>query len=104
MSSLTARVRFAMHNGELHIRVPPELEPLDDFLESEIGADRATLDIVDHHVRHDRKWKFAGNSCELALDGDTATITHDYTGTTITLTRHDLHDLLAELSTILGTH
>ncbi|OLF07499.1 hypothetical protein BLA60_26590 [Actinophytocola xinjiangensis] len=99
---MTAQVRFAIHDGELRIRVPPELEPLDDFLESEIGADRAVLDIVEHHVRHDRQWEFAGDSCELVLDGDTVTITHDYTGTAVTLARRDLRDLLADLGAFLG--
>ncbi|GAB3443035.1 hypothetical protein [Actinophytocola sediminis] len=101
MSYGTTQVQFAIVDHELEVSAPTALTPLDDFLESEIGTDDATLDLVDHHVRHDRTWQFAGDACHLSLDGETVVIRHNYTGAAITLTRTDLRTLLATLRTFL---
>jgi uncharacterized protein YacL (UPF0231 family) len=99
---VATQVRFAVVDGELEVSAPSTLEPLDDFLESEIGTDDATLDLIDHHVRHDREWQFSGNACQLRLDGERVTVTHNYTDVSVDLSRDDLRGLLAALRLAIG--
>jgi uncharacterized protein YacL (UPF0231 family) len=101
MNNATTQIHFAIVGGELTVSAPPELEPLNDFFETEIGTSEAMLDQVEHHVRHDRSWQLTGNACCLRLDGETATIQNNYTGTSATLTRIDLHALLVDLRALL---
>jgi len=101
MSNATAQVHFAIVDDELAVSVPPALEPLNDFFETEIGTSDAMLDLIEHHVRHDREWQFTGDSCHLEIDGETVTIEHAYTGASAVLTRVDLRALLADLRALL---
>lgn len=100
--SVATQVRFAIIDGELEVSAPSTLEPLDDFLETEIGTDDATLDLIDHHVRHDREWQFSGNACQLRLDGERVTVRHNYTAASVDLSRDDLRGLLAALRVVVG--
>jgi hypothetical protein len=102
MSNATTHVHFTIVDDELRVSVPPALEALDDFFETEIGTSDAMLDLIEHHVRHDRTWQFTGDACHLHLDGDTATIEHNYTGARTILSRADLRTLLADLRALLS--
>jgi uncharacterized protein YacL (UPF0231 family) len=97
MSNATTQVHFTVVDDELEVSVPPELEPLNDFFEIEIGTSDARLQLVKHHVSHDRTWQFTGNACRLHLDGETVVIEHNFAGTRMTLTRADLRALLTDL-------
>lgn len=102
MSNATAQVHFTVVDDELSVSAPAELAPLTDFFETEIGTSEAMLDLVTHHVRHDRVWHFAGNACGLALDGETVTIEHLHTLAQAVLTRAELRALLSELRTLVA--
>lgn len=100
MSNATAQVHFTIVDDDLEVAVPPELEPLDDFLETEVGTSEATLDLLEHHTRHTRTWRFTGNACQLDLSPATVTITHLHTGSGTSLSRADFLSLLADLRTL----
>jgi hypothetical protein len=102
MSNATTHVHFTVVDDELRVSVPPELETLNDFFETEIGTSDAMLGLIEHHVGHERTWQFTGNACHLRLDGETVTIEHDHTGARATLTRADLRALLADLRVLLA--
>ena len=102
MSNATAQVHFTVVNDELSVSTPAELAPLTDFFETEIGTSEAMLDLITHHIRHDRTWRFAGNACGLALDGETVTIEHLHTGARAALTRAELRALLNELRALIA--
>jgi hypothetical protein len=104
MSNATAHVHFTVLDDELHVSVPPELETLNDFFETEIGTSDTMLGLIEYHVRHEGAWQFTGNVCQLHLDGDTVTIEHDYTGTRTTLSRADFRALLTDLRALLTAH
>jgi hypothetical protein len=101
MGNATAQVHLTVVDDDLEVVVPAELEPLDDFLETEIGTSETTLDLVEHHVRHARTWSFTGDACQLDLANATVTITHLHTGVSVELSRADLLGLLAELRVLL---
>jgi len=102
MSNATAQVHFTVVDDELSVSAPVELGPLTDFFETEIGTSEAMLDLITHHVRHDRAWRFAGNACTLALDGETVTIEHLHTAASAVLTRAELRALLNELRALVA--
>lgn len=102
MSFATTQVHFAIVDDELEVSAPPALETLNDFFETEIGTSDAMLDLIEHHVRHDRTWQFTGNACHLHLDGETVTIEHGHAETRATLTRTDLRALLTDLRALLA--
>ena len=104
MGNATKRVHFTVVNDELTVSTPPTLEPLRDFFETEIGTSNAMLDLIEHHVRHERTWQFTGNACHLHLDGETVTIEQNYTDAHVILTRMDLSALLTDLRTLLTEH
>jgi hypothetical protein len=101
MSNATTQVHFAIVDDELEVSAPPALEPVGDFFETEIGTSDAILDLIEHHVRHDRTWQFTGDAGHLRLDSETVTIDHNYTGARAILTRTDLRALLIELRALL---
>jgi hypothetical protein len=102
MSNATAQVHFTVIDDELSVSAPAELAPLTDFFETEIGTSEAMLDLITHHVRHDRTWRFTGNACALALSGETVTIEHLHTGARAVLTRAELRALLSELRALVA--
>lgn len=102
MGNATAQVHFTIVDDELAVSVPPELEPLNDFFEAEVGTSDTTVDLIEHHVRHDRGWQFTGNACQLTLDGETVTVTHTYTGACTSLSRTDFRAILAHLGAVLA--
>jgi hypothetical protein len=102
MSNATTSVHFAIVDDELEVSAPPALAPLGDFFETEIGTSDDALDLVEHHVRHERTWQFTGDACHLRLDGETVTVEHLHTGARTTLTRTDLRTLLTGLRTLLA--
>jgi hypothetical protein len=102
MSNATKRVHFTLVGDELRVSAPPELEPLSDFFETEIGISNAMLDLIEHHVRHDRAWRFTGNACHLDLNGKTVSIEHNYTDARTIVTRTDLLALLADLRALFS--
>lgn len=102
MSNATTHVHFTIVDDELAVSAPLALAPLDDFFETEIGASDAMLDLIEHHVRHDRTWQFTGDACHLDLDGETVVIEHLHNGARLTLTRADLRALLTDLRTLLA--
>lgn len=102
MSNATAQVHFTVTDDELSVSAPAELAPLTDFFETEIGTSEAILDLVTHHVRHDRTWRFAGNACALTLDGETVTVEHLHTGARAVVTRTELRALLSELRALVA--
>jgi hypothetical protein len=104
MSNATAQVHFTIVDDELEVSVPPALEPLKDFIETEIGTSDVKLDLIDHHLRHDRTWQYSGDACRLDLNGERATVKHSYTGAFVQLTRAELRDLLTTLRDLLTTH
>lgn len=97
----TTQVQFAVVADELEVSAPPALEPLNDFFETEIGTSEAMLDLIEHHVRHDRTWQFTGDACHLRLDGESVAIGHTSTGACVTVTRADLRVLLTNLRVLL---
>lgn len=101
MSNATTQIHFTVVDDDLEVSAPPALEPLNDFFETEIGTSEAMLDLIEHHVRHDRTWHFTGDTCHLRLDGETVTIEHNYSGAGTVLTRSDLRVLLTNLRTLL---
>jgi uncharacterized protein YacL (UPF0231 family) len=101
MSNATAKIRFSIVGDELEVSAPPAMEALGEFFETEIGTSDAMLDLIEHHVRHDRLWGFTGNACDLRLDGETVTIEHNYTDAHAILTRTDLRALLTDLRALL---
>lgn len=101
MSNATAQVHFTIVDDELEVSVPAELAPLNDFFEIELGTSSAMLDLLEHHVRHDRTWQFTGNACHLDLDGESVSIKHAYTGARTLLTRADFRALLTDLRALL---
>lgn len=103
MSKATTQVQFTITDDELTASVPLELAPLDDFFETEIGTSAAMLDLIEHHVRHDRTWQFTGNACHLRLDGESVTVEHNYTGASTTLTRADLRALVTDLRALVAS-
>jgi hypothetical protein len=101
MSNTTTQVQFTIVDDELEVSAPLTLEPLDDFFETEIGTSDTMLDLVDHHVRHDKTWQLTGDACHLILDHETVAIEHIHTGARVTLSRTDLRALLADLRATL---
>jgi hypothetical protein len=101
MSNATTHVHFTIVDDELHVSVPPELETLTDFFETEIGTSSAMLNLIEHHIRHERTWQFTGNACHLQLNAETVTIEHHHTGAHSTLTRADLRALLTALRAVI---
>jgi hypothetical protein len=101
MSNATAQVHFTIVDDELSVSAPPALAPLNDFFETEIGTSEAMLDLIEHHVRHDRVWTFTGDACQLELDGETVTIEQTHTGAGAVLSRVDLRTLLGDLRKLL---
>lgn len=101
VNNTIAQVHFAIVDDELEVSAPPELEALRDFFETEIGASDAMLDLIEHHIHHDRIWQFTGDACHLQLDGETTVIENTYTDTRATLTRTELRALLANLRALL---
>jgi hypothetical protein len=101
MSNATTQVHFTIVDDELEVSAPPALEPLNDFFETEIGTSKAMLDLIEHHVGHDRTWQFTGDACHLRVHGESVTVEHEYTGASTTLPRADLRDLLATLGDLL---
>jgi uncharacterized protein YacL (UPF0231 family) len=102
MNNATAQVHFAIVDDELEVTAPPALVPLDDFFETEIGTSEAMLDEVEHHVRHDRTWRFTGDACHLRLDGEDVVVEHGHSGASATITRTDFRALLADLRAVLA--
>lgn len=101
MNNATTQIQFTIADDDLAMSVPPELAPLDDFFETEIGTSDAMLDLIEHHVHHDRTWRFTGNACHLRLDGESVTVEHNHTGATASITRADLRTLIANLRALL---
>lgn len=101
MNNATTRVHFTIVDDELKVSAPPELEPLSDFFETEIGTSDAMLDLIEHHVRHERTWQLTGNACHLQLAGETVTIEQNYTDGHASLARTDFRALLANLRALL---
>jgi hypothetical protein len=101
MNNATAQVHFRLVDDELEVTAPAGFGALSDFFETEIGVSAAVLDLVTHHVRHDRTWRFTGNACHLLLDGETATIEHQHTGERTVLNRGELRTLLTDLHELL---
>ena len=102
MNHATAQVHFTIADDELSVSAPAELAPLTDFFETEVGMSKAVLDLVTHHVHHARTWRFTGNACTLALDGETVTVEHLHTGARTVLTRAELRALLSELRAVVA--
>lgn len=101
MNNATAQVRFTLVDDELEVSAPAELDALTDFFETEIGTSDAMLDLITHHIRHERTWRFTGNACHLRLDGETVTIEHEHTGARAVLSRGELRALLTDLHAVL---
>lgn len=102
MSNATAQVHLTIVDDDLEVAVPAELEPLDDFLETEVGTSDATLCLVEHHVRHDSGWRFTGNACQLDLENAMVTITHHHTDASTCLSREDFLGVLADVRALLA--
>lgn len=102
MSNAIARVHFAIVDDELEVSVPPALKPLNDFIETEIGTSDVKLDLIEHHLRHDREWQFSGDAYHLRISSDRVTVKNSYNGACVSLTRAELRTLLAALRALLA--
>lgn len=102
MSNATTQVHFAVVDESLEVSVPPALAPLDDFFETEIGTSEVLLGQLEHHIRHDRAWRFTGDACSLRLEAEAVTIGNNHTGDRMTLTRGELRALLTDLRAVLA--
>ncbi|MCT2582647.1 hypothetical protein [Actinophytocola gossypii] len=102
MNHATAQIHFAIVDDELAVTAPPALAPLVDFFEIEVGTSDAMLDEVEHHVRHDRTWRFTGDACRLRLGVEDVVVEHTHTGASATVPRTEFRGLLADLRAVLA--
>ncbi|HEU5470851.1 MAG TPA: hypothetical protein VFV67_09375 [Actinophytocola sp.] len=90
MVKATSTVRFARDaDGGIRVTVPPDLHPLDDFLETDLGDSASALDQVVGRVRDGGAdpWAFGGDCCHLTVHADEVLIENDFTGARVTLSR-----------------
>ncbi len=97
-------VRFARaRDGHVSVSAPLDLQPIEDFLESDIGDDVPGLELVIEHARHPGPgaWGFAGDSCHVSIGPDDVRVENDFTGEYVTLPRLDFLHILDDYATAI---
>jgi len=92
-------VRFARaRDGHVSVSAPRDLQPIEDFLESDIGDNVPELELVIEHARNPgpAPWGFGGDSCHVSIGPDDVRVENDFTGEYVTLPRLDFLHILAE--------
>ena len=90
-------VRFARaRDGHVSVSAPHDLQPIDDFLESDIGENVAELESLIAHTRDPNPAPrgFAGDSCHVSIGREDVLVENDFTGEHVTLPRADFLDIL----------
>jgi hypothetical protein len=86
-------VRFSRgEGGHVSVTASPEFQPLEDFLESDIGE----LRLVAEHARDSgpEPWGFGGNSCHVTIGSEEVRVENDFTGQQVTLPRSEFVRIL----------
>ncbi len=97
MARPTECLRFRRNSdGSVSVSAPGDLQPLEDFLESDIGDDVRALDIVLEHARDPAPWGFGGDSCHVSIGPDDVRVENDFTGQDVTLPRADFLRILED--------
>lgn len=100
MAKTTESVRFTRNaDGCVNVSVPPDLQPLDDFLETDLG-DSDALELVVGRVRDaaTTRWVFGGDCCHLTVRGGEVLIENDFSGREVTLSRAEFLVIVAEFA------
>jgi hypothetical protein len=82
--------------GHVSVTASPEFQPLEDFLESDIGEDLSELRLVAEHARDSgpEPWGFGGNSCHVTIGPEEVCVENDFTGQQVTLPRSEFVRIL----------
>jgi uncharacterized protein YacL (UPF0231 family) len=95
----TKAAQFARNaDGYVVVTVSPDLRPLDDFLETEIGESLSTLGLITARVRaaDAEPWTFGGDCCHLTVRSDEVLIENDFTLCRLTLSGTEFLEIAAE--------
>jgi hypothetical protein len=88
----TRCVRFS-HDADGHVSVTasPDFQPLDDFLESDIGDNVSELELFADRARtcEPEPWGFGGDSCHVTVGPKDVLVENDFTGQHMTLPRNE---------------
>ena len=59
-------------DGHISVSAPRDLQPIEDFLESDIGDNVPELELVIEHARNPgpSSWGFGGDSCHVSIGPD----------------------------------
>ncbi|HEX6352256.1 hypothetical protein [Actinophytocola sp.] len=103
---MPSRVQFSRgEGGRVSVSASPGFQPLDDFLESDIGDDLSELRLVAEHARDcgPEPWGFGGNSCHVTISRENVHVENDFTGEQVTLPRSDFVQILDDYAHELST-
>lgn len=98
-------VRFARaQDGHVSVSAPHDLQPIDDFLESDIGENVAELESLIAHAREPNPAPrgFAGDSCHVSIGPEDVRVENDFTGEYVTLPRVAFLDILTAYAGAIG--
>jgi hypothetical protein len=99
MARPTECLRFRRNpDGSVSVSAPGDLQPLEDFLESDIGDNVRELDLVIGHARDPgpTPWGFGGDSCHVSIGPEDVRVENDFTGQDVTLPRTDFLRILED--------
>ncbi|HET9142211.1 hypothetical protein [Actinophytocola sp.] len=97
MGKATKTVKFTWNAaGRVAVAVSPDLRPLDDFLETEIGESLSTLALITGRVRAGEPWAFGGDCCHLTVRAGEVCLENDFTGCRVTLAGAEFLDIAGE--------
>lgn len=99
MGKATKTAQFTRNaDGYVVVTVSPDLQPLDDFLETEIGESLTTLALVTARVRAAgaEPWTLGGDCCHVTVRSAEVLIENDFTGRALTLSGSEFLEIAAE--------
>lgn len=105
MSGLTRCVRFARSgDGSVSVSAPPDLQPIDEFLETDLGESPAERRLVAEHARDPGPdpWGFGGDSCHITVRPETVLVENDFDGRRVTVPRTEFVRILGDFERALA--
>jgi uncharacterized protein YacL (UPF0231 family) len=91
-------------DGHVSVSATPDLQPLDEFLETDIGDNLSDLELVTHHARHPGSdpWGFGGDSCHVTIAAEEVLVENDSTGQQVALSRSEFLEILRDYAKVVG--
>lgn len=82
----------------MSVSASPDLQPLDDLLEGDIGENIPDLEIIAEHTRNPGPdpWGFGGDSCHVSIGPGEVHVENDATGQAVTMPRAEFLRILDE--------